>query len=109
MARTDTDRENLKRAARQWIGGRQDLVLASDEAAGADTSISYVTGGTGPGSVCKVVIDKNSGRGHVDIATYPAIMTGPKESGYSYEDIPPGQDCIVYGSCAVLYIYYSST
>jgi len=72
-----------------------------------DSNISYVTGGDNRKGVCKVVIDKGSGRGgHVRVGRSPATKTGPDQTGYEVLDIPPLQDFWVYGSCAVLFIYY---
>jgi len=114
MARTKKDKQNLKSAGEQVISGRQDLVLAGDESTGADNGISYEIGGSESGGICKAVIDKKSGYGYVCItdasAGYvsPEYRTSPdQEAGYMVVDIAPGQRCMRYGSCAVLYILRS--
>ncbi|KAF8846833.1 hypothetical protein BDZ45DRAFT_812026 [Acephala macrosclerotiorum] len=114
MARRTTDKQSLKSAGEQIISGRQDLVLAGDESTGADNGISYETGGSSSGDICMAVIDKKSGYGYVCVtdesAGYasPRYRTGPdQEVGYMVVEIAPGQNCMRYGSCAVLYILRS--
>ncbi|KAK0113087.1 hypothetical protein ONS95_014792 [Cadophora gregata] len=113
MARRTRDKQNLKSAGEQVISDRQDLVLAGDESTGADNGISFETGGSESGGICQAVIDKKSGYGYVcitDASGYvsPEYRTGPdQEAGYMVVDIAPGQRCMRYGSCAVLYILRS--
>lgn len=115
MARDTTEKQNLKSAGKQVVVNEKekDLVLANDETVGADSDIKYETGGSGSGEICKAVIDKKSGYGFVCITddsgyASPRYNTNPdQEAGYIVLDIGPGQTCMRYGSCAVLYILRS--
>jgi hypothetical protein len=66
------------------------------------------TGGAGRGEICGVVVDRKSGLGGVtEVIGKPAIKTGPKEAGYEYLAIQPGEICWTWGSGAVLYIKHA--
>ena len=85
-------------------------MLDSNETVGADNGVAFETGGSGLGEICGAVIDKKSGTGFVCVSDQssdyvsPRYQTGPSETGYVVVEVKPGQTCMRYGSCAVLYI-----
>jgi len=106
MGRTKHDTRKLKEEAERLLAGQDNLKIDDYETTG--DNIVYITGGSKPGDVCKVMIDRKSGShtGRVTIGGRPAIYTGPELSGadYQLEDIGDEEICMIWGSCTVLYI-----
>jgi hypothetical protein len=77
------------------------------ETTGADSGEGAFASRKGP-EVCKVVVDKNSGRGWVQLVgggkePY-SVKTGSTETGFETLDIYADQTCMIYGRSTVIYI-----
>ncbi|KAL2070678.1 hypothetical protein VTL71DRAFT_13704 [Oculimacula yallundae] len=112
MARTAAQKQALRDAAAQVVADRasvlQALILAADEIMGRNNGVKWKQGGVNHGDVYMAVIDKQSGTGFVQVTKEghcgPQISVGPSQSGYETVKIEQDQYCIVFHSCAVLYI-----
>ena len=90
------------------VASQQHLILDDEEI----TGYSYKRGSTKKGGFCKVLIDKGSGVGMVQVASMdgyhsPQVSTSPGQSGIDELDIGDGQTCTVMGNSTVLYILYA--
>lgn len=74
---------------------------------GTDSGEGAFLSETAP-DVCKVVIDKGSKRGYVEITggglQAAFVRTSPEETGYAVVALQDGQRCMIYGSSTVVYI-----
>ncbi|KFY50858.1 hypothetical protein V495_00053 [Pseudogymnoascus sp. VKM F-4514 (FW-929)] len=106
MARSNHDKVRLKNKAEELTTG-QSVDIEADETTGEDSGDNAFRWRVGP-DVCGVVVDRNSGRGFVQITGSglkdQVIQTGPEESGFTMAGIASGQTCMIYGRSTVLYI-----
>ena len=84
------------------------MVLEDTETVGADTSVTYRTGGSISGDICGAIVDKRSGAGgKTEVYGTAVVKTGPDEPAeYVWIPIRSGQDCWTLGSGAVIYVKY---
>jgi nucleoside-triphosphatase THEP1 len=58
--------------------------------------------------ICKVVVEKGSKRGYVEITggglQASFVRTSPEKTGYEVIALQDGQRCMIYGSSTVVYI-----
>lgn len=87
--------------------GKEDIQIDSEETTGENTGENAFKSEIAP-DVCAVVVDKNSGRGFVEVAgggfADQIEKTGPEETGYIVLNIRHNQGCMIYGCSTVLYI-----